>query len=63
MQVRFQCPACKGAHVFDMPETTIHMTCGKTGKSLELRLGVGGDVKARVIGQDEDEDTGTEDEG
>lgn len=57
MQVRFQCPACKGAHVLDMPETTIHMTCGKTGKSLELRLTQGGDVKSRIIGAEEEEES------
>lgn len=49
MQVRFDCPACKKSHVFDMPETTIHMTCSQTGKHLKLRLGLGGDVKARIV--------------
>jgi hypothetical protein len=34
-----------------MPETTIHMTCSQTGKHLELRLGLGGEVKSRIIGQ------------
>jgi hypothetical protein len=57
MQVRFQCPACKGAHVLDMPETTIYMTCGRTGKTLELRVTVGGDVKSRIVGQENEEDT------
>lgn len=50
MQVRFDCPACKKSHVLDMPETTIHMTCSSTGKHLELRLGGGGEVKSRIIG-------------
>ncbi len=51
MQVRFDCPACKRSHVLDMPETTIHMTCSQTGKHLELRLGLGGEVKSRIVGQ------------
>ena len=50
MQVRFTCPACKQSHVLDMPETTIHMTCSRTGKSLMLRLGLGGEVKATIVG-------------
>lgn len=50
MQVRFTCPACKHSHVLDMPETTIHMTCSRTGKALELVLGLGGEVKSRIIG-------------
>lgn len=49
MLVRFECPACKGTHVFDMPETTIHMTCAVTGKVLTLRLTTGGDVRANVV--------------
>lgn len=49
MQVRFECPACGGSHVFDMPETTIHMTCGTTGKTVKLRLTAGGDVKSEVV--------------
>ena len=49
MQVRFDCPACKRSHVLDMPETTIHMTCANTGKHLQLRLGLGGDVKSRIV--------------
>jgi hypothetical protein len=53
MQVRFECPACKGSHVFDMPETTVHMTCAKTGKVLELRLTTGGDVKSKVLDDDQ----------
>jgi len=49
MQVRFQCPACNQSHVLDMPETTIHMTCSRTGKHMELRLGAGGEPKARIL--------------
>ncbi len=52
MQVRFKCPACDGSHVFDMPETTIHMVCGTTHKALQLRLTAGGDVKAAVLDAD-----------
>ncbi len=51
MLVRFECPACNGTHIFDMPETTIHMTCATTGKVLELRLTAGGDVKSAVVGE------------
>lgn len=50
MQVRFECPACSGSHVFDMPETTIHMTCARSGKVLKLKLTTGGDVKSEVVG-------------
>jgi hypothetical protein len=50
MQVRFTCPACKQSHVLDMPETTIHLTCSRTGKHLSLTLGLGGEVKARIVG-------------
>ncbi len=53
MQVRFQCPACKQTHVADIPETTIHMTCARTNKTLQLRLTAGGDVKSKVVGEDE----------
>lgn len=52
MQVRFLCPACNQSHVLDMPETTIHMTCSKTGKHLELRLGAGGEPKVRIVDQE-----------
>lgn len=52
MQVRFTCPACKQSHVLDMPETTIHMTCSRTGKPLMLKLGLGGEVKATIVGAD-----------
>jgi len=51
MLVRFDCPACKRSHSFDMPETTIHMTCGSTGKTLQLRLTPGGDVRSSVVGE------------
>lgn len=54
MQVRFTCPACKESHVLDMPETTVHMTCSKTGRHLELRLVGGGEVKAKVVGEGEE---------
>lgn len=52
MLVRFECPACKGSHIFDMPETTIHMTCAQTHEVLELRLTAGGDVKSVVLNHD-----------
>ena len=55
MLVRFECPACKGSHVFDMPETTIHMTCSKTGKAIQVRVTSGGDVRTAVV---EDERVG-----
>jgi hypothetical protein len=31
-----------------MPETTIHMTCSRTHKVIELRL-TGGDVRSKVL--------------
>lgn len=49
MQVRIECPACGSQHVFDMPEGTIHMTCAKTGKTIEVRLTAGGDAKPRLV--------------
>jgi len=52
MWIRFLCPACKQTHQFDMPETTIHMTCATTGKTIEIRVTGGGDVKSKVIEQD-----------
>lgn len=52
MLVRFDCPACKRSHSFDMPTTTIHMTCSTTHEALELRLTKGGDVKATIVGQE-----------
>ena len=54
MWVRFTCPACAQTHQVDMPETTIHMTCGQTGQSIEMRLTGGGDVKSKVVGLGED---------
>ena len=36
-----------------MPETTIHMTCSRTHKTLELRLTKGGDVKTKIVGEDD----------
>jgi hypothetical protein len=63
MQVRFKCPACKGTHITDIPETTIHLTCSRTNKPLELRLTPGGDVKSRIVGVNgEQADEETEEE-
>ncbi len=52
MQVRFKCPACKGTHIADIPETTIYLTCSRTNKALRLRLTAGGDVKSAVVDAD-----------
>ncbi|GIK16810.1 MAG: hypothetical protein BroJett003_17740 [Planctomycetota bacterium] len=52
MLVRFDCPACDRSHSFDMPETTVYMTCGGTGATLRLRLTSGGDVRAAVVDPD-----------
>jgi len=52
MLIRFDCPACGLSHSFDMPETTIHMTCSTTHKVIELRLTKGGDVKSHVVEED-----------
>lgn len=52
MLIRFDCPACNQSHSFDMPETTIHMTCSRTHKVLEIRVTKGGDVKSRVVDGD-----------
>ena len=49
MLVRFDCPACKRSHSFDMPATTIHMTCSTTHEALELRVTKGGDVKVAIV--------------
>jgi hypothetical protein len=49
MLIRFTCPACKGSHSFDMPETTIHMTCSRTHKVLQVRVTAGGDVRSNVV--------------
>jgi hypothetical protein len=54
MQVRFVCPACEHTHVADVPETTIHMTCATAHRVIRVRLTAGGDVKAAVVGQDQD---------
>lgn len=59
MLVRFDCPACGGSHSFDMPETTIHMTCARTHKTLELRLTKGGDVKASIVEEAGDAESNT----
>ena len=32
-----------------MPETTIHMTCSRSHKTLELRLTKGGDVRSKIV--------------
>lgn len=60
MLVRFDCPACHTSHSFDMPETTIAMTCSRTHKVLELRLTQGGDVRSRIL--DDTNETGGTDE-
>lgn len=52
MLIRFDCPACGGSHSFDMPETTIHMTCSTTHKTLKLRVTPGGDVRSSIVGED-----------
>ena len=49
MLVRFDCPACKGSHSFDMPESEIHMTCSRTRSVLKLRLTKWGDVKSEIV--------------
>ena len=48
--------ACEQTHQFDMPETTIHMTCSNTAKAIEVRLTAGGDIKSRIIGEGEDDE-------
>lgn len=58
MLVRFDCPACRGSHSFDMPETTIAMTCSRTHKVLELRLTQGGDVRTRILDGSEESPAG-----
>lgn len=50
MMVRFDCPACGASHSFDMPETTIHMTCSRTHKAMRLKVTKGGDVRAAIVG-------------
>lgn len=53
MQVRIDCPACGGVHVFDMPEGTIFMTCSRTGRAVQVRLTGTGDPKATLVEQEE----------
>lgn len=60
MQTRFKCPACKGSHVLDMPETTIHMTCSSTHRQMRLELGVGGEPVVTLLTDEGEPDTGTE---
>ena len=36
-----------------MPETTIHMTCSRTHRTLELRLTKGGDVRIKIVGEND----------
>jgi len=62
MLVRFDCPACGLSHSFDMPETTIHMTCSRTAKALELRVTKGGDVKSRIVGNGASDASGDDDD-
>lgn len=62
MQVRFTCPACERTHVADVPETTIHMTCAASHQVIRLRLTAGGDVKAAVVGRDQEAPAGVEDD-
>ncbi len=54
MWVRFTCPACEQTHQLDMPETTINMTCSQTGKTVEMRLTAGGDVKSKMLDPEEE---------
>ena len=61
MWVRFTCPACQQTHQFDMPETTISMTCSQTAKPIEVRLTAGGDVKSRVLEETQKPQASTED--
>lgn len=63
MLIRFDCPACQGSHSFDMPETTIHMTCSRTHKVIQLRLTAGGDVKSRIVEDNGRDSTDSESEG
>jgi len=62
MLIRFDCPACGGSHSFDMPETTIHMTCSRTHKCLELRVTKGGDVKSAIVDENAAVSSGTADD-
>ena len=49
MLIRFDCPSCGKSHSFDMPETTIHMTCSTTHETIQLRLTAGGDVRSSIV--------------
>lgn len=60
MQTRFKCPACKSHHVLDMPETTISITCSRTGRHLVLDLGVGGEPRVTLLTEDGRPDDATE---
>lgn len=62
MWVRFTCPACEQTHQLDMPETTINMTCSQTGKTVEMRLTAGGDVKSKMLGPEEEAGEPTEEQ-
>ncbi len=62
MLVRFKCPACRQTHILDMPETTIFMTCSTSGKTLRLRLPIGGDLKAEIVGEEQNASAATEEE-
>ncbi len=62
MWVRFTCPACEQTHQLDMPETTINMTCSQTGKTVEMRLTAGGDVKSKMLAPDEEAGGPTEEQ-
>lgn len=62
MLIRFDCPACKQSHSFDMPETTIHMTCSRTHKVIQLRVTKGGDVKSAIVNGAVKAEAGKEDE-
>ena len=42
-----------------MPEMTVHMTCGQTGRAIEVRLTGGGDVKPRLIDEEHGADQQT----
>jgi len=44
-----------------MPETTVHMTCSRTHKVIQLRVTKGGDVKS-VIVNGADKPGGTKDD-
>jgi hypothetical protein len=46
-----------------MPETTIYMTCGRTGKTLRLRM-ANTDVRATIVGDEgaEEVEAGAEEE-